>query len=1014
MADERTGLPIEDSGYWRSLRELADGDSFSEQKAHEFMAGATGSFDLSQLSTMSRKRFLALLTASAAFASGCTNYRDKGEIVPYGKKPEEVTPGIANLYASTCTGCSQLCGILVKTREGRPIKIDGNPDHPISRGKICATGQASILNLYDPQRLRRPMLGARSGKMGETTWDEAGAAITGHLGRASDSSREIALITRTVYSPAAREVIESFRMAYPSTRLYSYDLFHEGPRQRAWHRCYGDTPLPGVRWDAADVILALESDFLGTEGRTIEQIRQFASRRDIMESPRFNRLYCAEASVSLTGSNADYRLRLRPDAQLEFVLALIEEFSSDRGSASLREFASRHELDPAVLEHLIGDLRASRGRALAHAGSGLPDDVHVAVNALNELLGASALLDWSASEAAANVSDMKSWESLIGKMKDGTVGLVIHFDANPVYHLPASLGYAEALKSVPMSVSLVEAEDETSQLCTYILPVNHALESWGDFNPRPGVYSFQQPVIAPLYETRQKEAVLMGWTRPDAAFAGSLYADYLKLRWEEAHVASDSAVPFSRFWPSLLHDGVLHRPAAAAAPARFNPGAVRGLAAMPVEGFTVSLQRSHFVGDGSFANNGWLLELPDPITKIVWDNYASISPGSAAALGLESGDHVEISLPQGKTVVPVFVQPGQADEHLSIALGYGRWNAGPIGNGVGVWLGGLLSGAAMDGVLYLGRAGVSRAGGRTELVSTQEHHPLDDTLTAEAHLKRKIIREGTLRQFQDDPEFIRRERPELFSISKEVTYDGLKWAMAIDLNKCVGCNACVSACNVENNIPVVGKDQVAAGREMQWIRIDRYYAGTAEAPALSHQPMLCQHCDNAPCENVCPVVATTHSPDGLNQMTYNRCVGTKYCSNNCPYKVRRFNFFNWRDHLADGYYEQESVNLLHNPEVTVRSRGVMEKCTFCVQRIMEARQKAAEQGRQPRGSDVTTACQQACPAQAIVFGDMNDPQSAVSEYRRHLLGYHVLDWVNARPNVTYIARLKNVHPESAT
>jgi molybdopterin-containing oxidoreductase family iron-sulfur binding subunit len=440
---------------------------------------------------------------------------------------------------------------------------------------------------------------------------------------------------------------------------------------------------------------------------------------------------------------------------------------------------------------------------------------------------------------------------------------------------------------------------------------------------------------------------------------------------------------------------------------------VAGLDALPPEkGFTLSLCQSHFIGDGRFANNGWLHELPDPITKIVWDNYAAMSPASATALGVQSGDHVEIVLPHGKAKAPVFVQAGQADNHLSIALGYGRTNAGPIGDGVGVSLGSLLSGSTMEGLRHLTGAVVARAEGRTELVSTQEHHSLDDALVAEAHLQRKIIREGTLEQYRDDPGFIHREKHELFSISKEVTYDGLKWAMSIDLNKCVGCNACVAACDVENNIPVVGKEQVARGREMQWIRIDRYYAGSADAPRLSHQPMLCQHCDNAPCENVCPVVATTHSPDGLNQMVYNRCVGTKYCSNNCPYKVRRFNFFDWRDHLADGYYEQEPASLVHNPEVTVRSRGVMEKCTFCVQRIMEARQHAAEQGRSLNGRDVTTACQQACPAQAIVFGDMNDPASEVSRHRTHELGYHVIDWVNARPNVTYIARLRNSHPES--
>jgi molybdopterin-containing oxidoreductase family iron-sulfur binding subunit len=1028
MADDETRQDASEPGYWRSLRELYDGDSVREQKAQEFMAGVTDAFDPGRMPAMSRKQFLALLSASAAFAAaGCTNYRDKGEIVPYTKKPEEIVPGVANLYASTCTGCAQQCGILVKTREGRPIKIDGNPDHPVNRGKICATGQASILHLYDPARLRRPMFGPRSGRIGDTSWDEADAAITGQLSRCVEASREIALVTHGVASPSARALVSDFQRTYPTARVYAYDLFHEGPRDRAWIRCYGDGPRPAVAWDRADVILALESDFLGTEGWTIEQIRRYAGRRDVMGSTSFNRLYCVEGGVSLTGTNADYRLRLRPDAQLEFILCLIHELEARSAveadatltaalrGRSLNEFAAHHGMDVRTLEHLADDLASARGRTLVHAGAALPEDVHVAVNYLNELLGAADLFDWQAARPPLPVSSKDDWKGLIARMKDGSVGIVVHLDANPVYHLPSMLGYADALGSVPMVVSLVEAEDETSQHCTYILPINHQLESWGDYAPQPGVHSFQQPVIAPLYDTRQKEAVVLQWMAPGEPYAESIYVNYLKRRWESAHAQSGSAAAFARFWPGVLHDGVLVQQAPAIVPRPFLKEAVAILAALPPEkGFTVSLRASHFIGDGRFANNGWLQELPDPVTKIVWDNYAAVSPASAAALGVTSGDHVEIALSHGKARIPVFVQPGQADNHLSISLGYGRTNAGPIGSGVGVAVGTLLSGATLEGVLHLAGAAVSKADGRTELVSTQEHHGLDDSLVAGAHEKRKIIREGTLRQYRDDPGFLHHEKHELTSISTEVTYAGLKWAMSVDLNKCVGCNACVAACDVENNIPVVGKDQVAAGREMQWIRIDRYYAGSVEAPRLSHQPMLCQHCDNAPCENVCPVVATTHSPDGLNQMTYNRCVGTKYCSNNCPYKVRRFNFFDWRDRLADGYYEQEPIALLHNPEVTVRSRGVMEKCTFCVQRIMEARQHAAEEGRALRGSDVTTACQQACPAQAIVFGDMNDPGSDVSRHRSHELGYHVLDWVNARPNVTYIARLRNTHPEGTS
>jgi molybdopterin-containing oxidoreductase family iron-sulfur binding subunit len=428
-------------------------------------------------------------------------------------------------------------------------------------------------------------------------------------------------------------------------------------------------------------------------------------------------------------------------------------------------------------------------------------------------------------------------------------------------------------------------------------------------------------------------------------------------------------------------------------------------------GWVVSISEPYYLGDGQFAGNGWLQELPHPVSKVVWDNYAAVSPATASALALKDGDLLEVTLSHGAQSFPAFVQAGQADGHVGLTYGYGRWNAGPVGNGVGTLVSGLLAKDSFLTTRVLSGAAVRKGTGTHPLVSTQEHHSLDDTFVKEFHLQRKIIQEGTVAQYLDDPEFLHKEKTELFSIATEVEYHGVKWAMAIDLNKCVGCNACVASCNVENNIPVVGKEQVGKGREMQWIRIDRYFAGTPDAPVPSHQPMLCQHCDQAPCENVCPVVATNHSPDGLNQMVYNRCVGTKYCSNNCPYKVRRFNFFNFRDHFADGFYDNATAGLANNPEVTVRSRGVMEKCTFCVQRIAEARQHAVEQGRPLAGSDVRTACQEVCPATAIEFGDMNDPASAVSKARAHHLGYHVLEETNARPNVTYVARLRNLHSE---
>ena len=1025
MADQGKH-PSDEPSYWRSLRELRAGESVSEQKAHEFMAGVTDDVDPSALSPMSRKQFLALLSASAAFAAaGCTNYRDKGEIVPYTKKPEDITPGIANYYASTCTGCPQACGILIKTREGRPIKIDGNPDHPINRGKTCAKGQASILNLYDPNRLRRPAYGSRSGKIGELSWDQVDANVRDHLDACVRASREIALIVHPTTSPTARKLLAEFCATFPTSTPYTYSLVHEENRRRAWEACYGTDSLPVVAWERARIIVALESDFLGTEGNTVEQIRKFAGGRDVMQSTEFNRLYAIEGRVSLTGANADYRLRLRPDAQLGLVLAILHEIAVRRKAIAanvslvesmnplpLTPFAAANQLPIATLERLVDDLLANRGSAIIHAGSGLSEEVHRAVNYLNDLLDNTRLVGDGALDLPP-LSTTSSLTQLVQRMKNGEVGMVIHLDTNPVHQLPPSLEYASALRAVPLTVSLTEQENETAELCTYALPVNHTYESWGDYAPRTDVLSLQQPVIAPLYDTRQKEAALLTWMNAAEPYSETVYHRYLMKHWQESiYPALHVGIEVSPFWYAALHDGVVRRKTSAATPGKFSEKALDGVRLTgETGGFALGLYESAFLGDGRFANNGWLQELPDPVSKIVWDNYAAVAPATAKELGVESNDLIDVRLPHGTQRLPVVVQPGQAEHYIATSVGYGRWNAGPIGSGVGVNTHVLLDGDSLTGVRFWTGAKVARAAGRYELTSTQEHHPLDDEFLKDIHLKRKVIREGTLDQYRRDPGFLHEGKNELSSISTEVTYNGVKWAMAIDLNKCIGCNVCVSGCSVENNIPVVGKEQVQKGREMQWIRLDRYYAGTPENPSLSHQPMLCQHCDQAPCENVCPVVATTHSPDGLNQMVYNRCVGTKYCSNNCPYKVRRFNFYNFRNNLADGYYEQEPVSLMHNPEVTVRSRGVMEKCTFCVQRIAEARQHAAERGRPLRGSDVATACQDACPAQAIVFGDMNDPNADISRYRKHDLGYHVLEEVNARPNVTYLAKLRNIHSE---
>jgi len=1016
----------EETRYWKSLRDLQEHPDFDLIKSNEFLSGVVEETDLASLSPVSRRKFLALISASAAFAAAsCTNYRDKGEIVPYTKQPEEITVGKANYYASTCTGCSLNCGILIKTREGRPVKVDGNPDHPVNAGKLCVRGQASILDLYDPNRLRAPRARMTNAGFTGSSWEESDRTIISLLSKAAAEGKEIALITHTVTSPTFRKVLDSFVSRYPTTKIYSYELFSDRFRANAWSRSYGTANTPVIRWENARTLLLLEADVLSTDGDVLEQIRTITKNRDANDSAEFSRIWMAEAGLSLTGMNADHRFRLKPGAQFEFVMGLIQEIA-DRKKLSaitldpallqtirqyrLKEITAKHQLPTQLVDQLVSDLVSNRGESIVYAGSALPEEVQTAVNLLNEVLGNTVLYDQKTTRVRhSSEASMEDWVLLVQKMKEKKVGVVVHIDANPAYHLPHEVRYEEAVQQVPTIISLVERENESSALSTIVLPINHGFESWGDFKTRTGQYSLQQPVINPLYATRQKEAALLHWalgtsTQP----AASAYQEFLKKRWEdEVFAGINSGVGFARFWHAALHDGVLLHSEKPGTPGQFR---IKAEWLQPfwseTDQFTVLIRQNQNMGDGRYAGNGWLQEIPHPVSKIVWDNYAAIAPQTAKKLRIENNDVVEIQSGDRKLEIPVFVQPGTAENAVIIEHGYGRRKAGPIGSGVGFDAGALMP-TDLRSTPYILSVSVRKGSGKYELVSTQEHHSLDDTFVKDLHLKRKIIREGTLQQYNKSPDFIQKGRHEPESITKIVEYDGVKWAMAIDLNKCIGCAACIASCVAENNIPVVGKEQVELGREMQWIRIDRYFSGTPEDPVVSNQPMLCQHCDHAPCENVCPVAATNHSPDGLNQMAYNRCVGTRYCSNNCPYKVRRFNFLDFRNELADGHYEQEPVSALYNPEVTVRSRGVMEKCTFCIQRIMDARQVATEEGREIRGSDVVTACQQACPAEAIVFGDMNDPKSKVSQSRAHNLGYHVLEEINVRPNVTYLAKLRN-------
>ncbi len=1005
--------------FWRSLKEYYDNPETFRNKINEFQDGVTDDFNPDELNKFSRRKFLALMTASAALtATACTNYRDKGEIIPFTNRAEGHLPGTPDYYASHINGKS----VLVKVREGRPINIEGNPDHPVLSGRLDAQTPADLLNLYDPERLKNPSINTSS-----ADWSVIDSEVLGILNKCADDNKEIALITHSVNSPTQFKLLEDFSKKYNSLKIYSYELVQNN-RLKAWKNCYGNLDIPSISWDKAKIILALEADFLARDDNAIGNAILFAQNRDVMNSTEFNRLYAVEGGLSLTGMNADYRLPIRPDAQFHFVTALLNHFVIERkisfakipaaveniiSNYSLADFSNEFNVELKIIKNLANDLLTHQGSSIIYAGETLPVEVHTLVFLLNEVLANTKLYNFKSGFKYYNTAtDFTDFKTLSEKLRKGEVGAVINFDANPVYHLPSAVDFADAFSKFANSISIVESENETSAISKYVLAANHELESWGDHQTRADLYELQQPVIAPLFDTRQKENILLTWL--NGVYDEKAYHKYLMANFSEIiYKKQNTPVDVKTYWYNCLHDGFVELKNSYTSDGSFNLDNVSlSLPKIDKSNFVVHLQKSYFVGDGKFTNNGWLQEIPHPVTKITWDNYASISPLTADSLGVKNDDLIEIKTGEGNLTIAAFVQPGLPENTIVIELGYGRSVIGDVGKGTGFNANKLISIEPSNYIINK-NVSVSKIGGRYKLVSTQEHHSLDDTFVKDFHKLRKIIREGSLEEYKNNPNFLHEDELHLVGITREHQYEGLKWGMAIDLNKCISCASCVTACNIENNVPVVGKDQVSRGREMQWMRIDRYYSGTPNAPEISNQPMLCQHCDNAPCENVCPVNATNHSADGLNQMAYNRCVGTRYCANNCPYKVRRFNFYDFREHLADAYYQNNLSNLIHNPEVTVRSRGVMEKCTFCIQRIMDARSEAIKENRELKGTDVVTACQSVCPTNAIVFGDINDKNSKVSKYREHKLGYHVLEELYVKPNVTYLAKLRNTHSEES-
>jgi molybdopterin-containing oxidoreductase family iron-sulfur binding subunit len=982
-----------------------------------------------------RRGFLkaAGFSIAGAVAAGCQR-APVTSAIPFLLKPEEVTPGQAVWYASTCGACSAACGVLVKTRDGRPIKLEGNPQHPLSRGGLCAVGQASVLELYDSRRYRAPLR-----KNQQASWEEIDRDVMAHLDAVRAQGGAVRLLTGTVTSPALNATIDKFLASFPNARHVVYDALSSSAILDAHQRTHGRRVLPHYSFDRATVIVSVDADFLGTWIAPVEFTRAYREGRSLEgDPPRCSYHVQFEARLSVTGTKADQRARIAPDDSGPVLGRLAARIAQKAGAAFDAPRAVEGPVAAALLDDVANRLWEARSASLVVSGS---QDVaaQVLCNFINHLLdnyGRTIDIDRPSNQRQGHDAEI---EGLVAELRAGSIAALLVAGANPAYDLPIGEEFAGLVKNVKLFVSFAGSPDETSALASHVCPDHHYLESWGDAEPVAGWASVTQPAIQPLANTRAALETLAAWTgdrRP--AY------DLVRGHWQTAIFARQTGVTsFQEFWDYAVHDGIAALPVAPPQAAAGSPeglrygmsgspeglryGAVSG--ATPAGALTLVLYPKVGMLDGKHAHNPWLQELPDPISKATWDNYACLSPATAARLNLREGDVVRLeaaadgpSTALGVAVtLPVYVQPGQHDEVVAVALGYGRAGTdrfkeiGPrwIDAQPGVGDNGLVGAnvapfvVLRDGALryHARRITIAPTGSRLELATTQRHHSIMEPRRISSAGARLIVRETTVSRIRPQVTGTRpleRGREDLWP--SDHPYTGHRWGMVIDLNACTGCSACVVACQAENNIPVVGRDEVRRQREMHWLRIDRYFTGAGEDVDVVHQPMLCQHCANASCETVCPVLATVHSAEGLNQQVYNRCVGTRYCANNCPYKVRRFNWFTYAR-------TDERENLVLNPDVTVRTRGIMEKCSLCVQRIQEAKIEAKRRGEPVQEGDVRTACEQSCPAQAIVFGDLNDAKSRIATLVEDGRHFQVLEDLNERPNVGYLAVVRNREPK---
>ena len=1005
--------------YWRTLDELSGTTEFQELMQREFAEPLENLEE--PPNSPGRRRFVQLMGASFALAGVATGCRwEKEKILPHTRRPQGLVPGETRFFTTAMDLGGIASGLMVTSYDGRPIKVDGNPLHPDSNGATNVYQQASILGLYDPDRSQNPSRrdGARRAPV---TWLDVEKFTRDHFGKLRNSGgKGLRILAGASSSPSRADLQQRVQQVFPQARWVEYEPITRDNERAGTRLAFGRPYRPLLQLDRAEVVVCLDADPLVQHPAGVVNARRLMAGRD-PERGRMTRVYVVESAFSATGAIADHRLPLRAELVKAFALALDAKISAkaqplpEHGPAQRRPnapFLADAEVG-AFLDAAAEDLLDHVGKGLVVVGPGQPPEVHAIAQRLNVLLGnAGQTVEYVAEPEATRPDHLTAIRELAEEMQTGAVDTLVVLGGNPVYDAPADVPFAGALAKVKTSIHSSLYEDETSSLVDWHLPATHYLETWSDARASNGTLSLAQPLIQPLYGGRSELEVL-----------ALLLDDTVRAPLDIIRRTHGAKLRDRRRWDRAVHDGVVHGTEWPKETPLLKPLPTVALSDREQGGIDVgngqlelTLVPDAKVYDGRYANNAWLQELPDPFTKLTWDNAILVAPATATALGIDDGEVVTLKVGDRSLTLPAVHAPGQARGSLRVSLGYGRTRAGVV---AGSEAQGIASVGASAYALrtttsphIVGAVQVTKTGKKVPLATTQHLHAIDQLgREGEASRLGMIVREATLARVRDPKYDARHEvhHPKLLNLWRDpVAYDGRKWGMSIDLTKCIGCNACVIACQAENNIPVVGKEQVLKGREMAWIRIDRYYRGEPDNPTVAYQPVACQHCENAPCEQVCPVGATMHSSEGLNDMVYNRCIGTRYCSNNCPYKVRRFNYFNFNLSYQDPKNQVQKMAL--NPDVTVRSRGVMEKCSFCVQRIQNAKIKAKNARRSLVDGEIVTACQQACPSQAIVFGDLNDAKAKVVEHRGSKRSYALLGELNNRPRIEYLSRVTNPHP----